>query len=58
MAAHGTHLHYRWGLLNGNMGLSKTSAGELLDETNQANGMTVFGIIGGIGECERAEVQN
>ena len=40
---------FLWGLLNGNIGVSKTYMAEILDDTNNARGMTLYGIIGGAG---------
>lgn len=40
---------FLWGFLNGNIGVSKTYMGEILDDTNTAKGMALFGVIGGIG---------
>lgn len=40
---------FMWGLLNGNIGVSKTYMGEILDESNTAGGMALYGVIGGVG---------
>ena len=40
---------FLWGFLNGNIGVSKTYIAEILDETNSHVGMSVFGVVGGIG---------
>ena len=40
---------FLWGLLNGNIGVSKVYIGEVLDDTNSARGMSVYGVIGGVG---------
>ena len=40
---------FLWGALNGNIGVSKVYLGEILDDTNSARGMSVYGIIGGVG---------
>lgn len=40
---------FMWGLLNGNVGVCKTYMGEILDDSNTAKGMSLFGVIGGIG---------
>lgn len=40
---------FLWGLLNGNIGVSKTYMAEILDDTNNARGMTLYGVIGGAG---------
>ena len=39
---------FSWGFLNGNVGVGKTYLSEILDNTNQARGMSVLGIQGGI----------
>lgn len=38
-----------WGLLNGNIGISKTYLGEISDDTNSARGMALYAVIGGSG---------
>jgi Major Facilitator Superfamily len=40
---------FLWGFLNGNIGVSKTYIGELLDDSNNPRGMTLYGTIGGTG---------
>ena len=40
---------FLWGLLNGNIGVSKTYVAEILDDTNNARGMALYGTIGGVG---------
>lgn len=40
---------FLWGLLNGNIGVSKTYMGEILDDSNIARGMAIFGVFGGVG---------
>ena len=40
---------FLWGFLNGNIGVSKTYIAEILDESNSHVGMSVFGVVGGIG---------
>lgn len=40
---------FLWGLLNGNVGVAKTYLAEVSDDTNSANGMALFGVIGGFG---------
>ena len=40
---------FLWGFLNGNIGVSKTYIGELLDDSNNPRGMALYGTIGGIG---------
>lgn len=40
---------FLWGLLNGNVGVVKTYCGEILDDSNQARGMSLFGLVGGMG---------
>ena len=38
-----------WGILNGNIGVTKTYLGEISDDTNSARGMSLYGVIGGSG---------
>lgn len=38
-----------WGIMNGNAGVVKTYCGEILSAKNQARGMSIFGIVGGMG---------
>eukprot|EP01036_Dinobryon_divergens_P025839 gene25839-34427_t len=38
-----------WGILNGNIGVTKTYLGEISDDTNSARGMALYGVIGGSG---------
>jgi hypothetical protein len=38
-----------WGFLNGNIGVSRTYIGEILDDSNTSKGMALFGVIGGVG---------
>jgi len=40
---------FLWGLLNGNIGVSKTYVAEILDDSNMAKGMALYGTIGGVG---------
>jgi len=40
---------FLWGLLNGNIGVSKTYMAEILDDSNMAKGMALYGSIGGVG---------
>ena len=40
---------FLWGLLNGNIGVSKTYLAEILDDSNNARGMAMYGTIGGVG---------
>jgi MFS family permease len=40
---------FLWGFLNGNVGVSKTYIAEILDDTNAAKGMALFGVVGGVG---------
>ena len=40
---------FLWGLLNGNIGVSKTYLAEISDDTNSAKAMALFGVIGGFG---------
>jgi MFS family permease len=40
---------FLWGFLNGNVGVGKTYMAEILDDSNNAQGMAVFGVIGGLG---------
>lgn len=40
---------FMWGFLNGNIGVSRTYMGEILDDSNTAKGMALFGVIGGFG---------
>eukprot|EP01035_Chromulina_nebulosa_P017406 gene17406-22955_t len=39
---------FMWGFLNGNIGVSKTYMAEILDDSNSAKGMALYGVIGGI----------
>ena len=38
-----------WGLFDANIGVAKTYIGEILDDSNTARGMALFGVIGGLG---------
>jgi len=40
---------FLWGFLNGNIGVSKTYMGEITDDSNNARGMALFAVVGGIG---------
>lgn len=40
---------FMWGLLNGNIGVTKTYLTEISDDTNSAKGMSLYGAIGGFG---------
>ena len=40
---------FLWGLVNGNIGLGKTYMGEILDDSNNAKGMALFSLFGGVG---------
>lgn len=40
---------FLWGLLNGNVAVSKTYMAEILTDANNARGMSLFGVIGGFG---------
>jgi MFS family permease len=42
-------MRFLWGFLNGNVGVGKTYIGEILDDTNTAKGMPLYGVIGGVG---------
>lgn len=39
---------FMWGLLNGNVGVSRTYLSEICDDSNQAKAFSVMGIMGGI----------
>ena len=40
---------FLWGFLNGNIGVSKTYMSEITDDTNNARGMALFAVVGGVG---------
>ena len=40
---------FAWGFLNGNIGVSKTYMAEITDDSNNAKGMSLYGVIGGFG---------
>ena len=40
---------FAWGFLNGNVGVGKTYLAEILDDSNNARGMSLFSVIGGVG---------
>lgn len=40
---------FMWGALNGNLGVCKTYLSEILDDRHSAEGMAMFGVIGGVG---------
>jgi len=40
---------FMWGVLNGNIGVAKTYLAEISDDTNMAQGMAYFGVVGGAG---------
>lgn len=42
-------MRFLWGILNGNIGVSKTYIGEILDDTNTPEGMALYGVFGGSG---------
>lgn len=40
---------FAWGLLNGNIAISKSYLAEILDDTNSIRGTSYYGVVGGIG---------
>lgn len=47
---------FAWGLLNGNVGVTKTALAELTDETNQARAFSFIGIATGLGRVVGASL--
>lgn len=47
---------FSWGLLNGNVGVTKTALAELTDETNQARAFSFIGIATGLGRVVGASL--